>query len=92
VFSSVRSPQVSAQVRSVFNTLFFGENPANLNLSQKDHMKPVFIMSGLDTINAMNLPHPGSLSMEIALKKHIAGLAPAKQERKNEEFNFARYK
>jgi hypothetical protein len=79
VFNSVKSQQLSAQVRSVFQSLFFGENPSNLNLSQKDHIKPVFIMSGLDNINAMNLPHPGSLIMEVALKKHITGLVPVKQ-------------
>jgi hypothetical protein len=36
-------------------------------------------MSGLDNINAMNLPHPGSLNMEVALKKHISSLVPGKQ-------------
>lgn len=82
VFNSARLPQLSAQVRSVFSSLFFGENPSNLSLSQKDHMKPLFVMNGCDTVNAMSLPHPGSLSMEVALKKHIGGLVPAKQERK----------
>lgn len=46
-------------------------------------MKPIFIMGGHDNINAMSLPHPGSISMTTALKKHVSELAPSKQEKKN---------
>lgn len=55
-------------------------------------MKPVFIISGHDSFSSMTLPHPGSMSMVAALRKQISALVPPKQEKKNEEFNFAKYK
>jgi hypothetical protein len=81
MFSSVKSQQLLAQIRSVFQNLFFCESLSslNLNISHKDHIKPLFTVSGLDNINAMNLLHRGSLSMEVAMKKDIAGLVPIKQ-------------
>lgn len=49
-------------------------------------------MNNLDNIGSMSLPHPGSLPMAAALKKHISGFVQPKQEKKNEEFNFSKYK
>lgn len=92
VYCSIRVQQLTAQVRSIFQTIFFNENASNLNLSQKDHMKPVFVMSGHDSINAMSLPHPGNLPMIGALKKYITGLVPPRQEKKTDDFNFSKYK
>lgn len=45
-------------------------------------MKPVFIMAGMDNINSMNLPHPGTMNMLVALKKHIGGFTTTKVEKK----------
>jgi hypothetical protein len=45
-------------------------------------MKPIFVMNNLDNIGSMSLPHPGSLPMAAALKKHISGFVQPKQREK----------
>jgi hypothetical protein len=70
-------PQVAAQIRSIFQGIFFGENSSTL--SQKDYLKPINISIYQDNINSMTLPHSGTMSMTEALKKHINGLVPVKQ-------------
>ncbi len=65
--------QVGAQLRAYFQQKFQADKK-NKTASQTDHIKPIFINNGEDSIRAMSLPSSGSLNTIQILKKQIGTL------------------
>lgn len=62
-----------SQIRNVFNEVLFGSK--RTYFSQKDHLKPIFISQGQDTIQSLNIGGmSGSLNVLEIIKKQMDAL------------------
>ena len=71
-FSSSINPTVSSQIRNVFNEVFYSSK--RTFYSQKDHLKPIFISQGQDTIENLNVSTSANLSVFDIIKKQMNAL------------------
>ena len=71
-FSSNLNSTVSSQIRNVFNEVFYGTK--RTFYSQKDHLKPIFISQGQDTIENLNISTSANLSVFDIIKKQMNAL------------------
>jgi dynein light intermediate chain 2 len=72
-FSSTKNMQVGAQLRSYMQENMFKDKKSR-PASQFEHIKPIFINNGEDSIHSMNLPTSSSLNTIEILKKQLGSL------------------
>lgn len=58
--SSSKNLNLGTQIRSFFNEAMFEERPKII--SQKDHLKPIYIYRNQDSLSHISIPTSGSLS------------------------------
>lgn len=63
---------MASQIRNVFNEVFFGTKKTFY--SQKDHLKPIFISQGQDTISSLNVQTSANLNAFEVIKKQMGAL------------------
>lgn len=51
-------------------------------VSQRDHLKPIFVYRNQDTLNHIAVPSSGSLSGLEVLKRQLAGLFGPEEDKK----------
>ena len=74
-YCSSQNTTVVSQIRNVFNEILFGSK--RTYYSQKDHLKPIFISQGQDTIQSLNIGGiSGNLNISDIIKKQIGALFP----------------
>lgn len=71
-YSSTVNATVSNQIRNLFNEIFFGLK--RTFYSQKDHLKPLFISQGQDTIQSLNIQTSANLNLIDIIKKQMNAL------------------
>lgn len=72
VFSSTKIPAVGTQLRSVLFDLMFEDKIKHT--SQKDHLKPIFVVRNQDTFGNIGVPTSGSISGIEVLRRQLGGL------------------
>lgn len=73
-YSSTINPTVANQIRNLFSEIFFSSK--RTFYSQKDHLKPIFISQGQDTLQSLNIQTSANLNMFEIIKKQINALFP----------------
>lgn len=64
-----------SQIRNIFNELLY--NNKRLSYSQKDHLKPLFISQGHDSINQLNINTPNNnINVLDIIKKQLKAIYP----------------
>jgi dynein light intermediate chain 2 len=72
-YCSAQNPTVVSQIRNVFSEVLFGSK--RTYYSQKDHLKPIFISQGQDTIQNLNIGGTSvNLNILEVIKKQIGAL------------------
>lgn len=71
-FASSKNPQLSSQARSFMLELMFEERPKVV--IQRDHLKPIFVLRGQDSLNNIGVPASGSVSGIEVLRRQLSGL------------------
>ena len=72
LFSSTKIAAVGAQLRSVLFDFMFEDKVKHV--SQKDHLKPIFVLRNEDTYGNIGVPTSGSISGIEVLRRQLAGL------------------
>jgi hypothetical protein len=72
LFSSTKIPAVGAQLRGVLFDLMFEDKIKQV--SQKDHLKPIFVVRNQDTLGSIGVPTSGSISGIEVLRRQLGGL------------------
>lgn len=80
-FCSTKNMQVGAQLRAYLQERIQNEKKKRIG-SQTDHIKPIYIHNGEDTIRSMNLPSSGSMNTVEVLKKQLFSLFGAEEVKK----------
>ncbi len=73
-FSSSQNSTIVSQIRNVFNEVLFGCK--RTFYCQKDHLKPIFISQGQDSIESLNVTGSSSTNLNVfeIIKKQISAL------------------
>ncbi len=76
-YSSSHTSTIISQVRNVFNEVIFGSK--RTFYSQKDHLKPIFISQGQDSIQTLNVTGSTTANLNVfeIIKKQIGALFPS---------------
>jgi hypothetical protein len=60
-------------------------------VAQSDHLKPIFIVRNQDSLANIAVPSSGSISGLEVLRRQIAGLFSAEEEKKKEGIDTSKY-
>lgn len=89
LFCSSKVSTIGVQMRANLMDLMFEEKTKIV--SQRDHLKPIFIARNQDNLNHIGVPSSGSLSGLEVLKRQLVGLFGADEERKREGIDISKY-
>ena len=62
-----------SQIRSIFNEVLFNINKRTTYL-QRDHLKPIFISRGQDTLQSLNITATAKMSILDIIKKQLQAI------------------
>ena len=72
VCSSTKNAALGSQLRGFVMEIMFEEKPKLV--SQKDHLKPIFVEKNQDTFSNIGVPSSGSISSLEVLRRQLSGL------------------
>ncbi len=86
-YLSNHNPNIISQIRNVFNEVLFGTK--RTYYSQKDHLKPIFISQGQDTIQSLNITGSSNANFNTfdIIKKQIGALFPVDENEAKKQSN-----
>lgn len=86
---SLKSSPAAGQLRSFVHELMFEEKPKVA--AQKDHLKPIYIYRNQDSLSSIAVPSSGSLAGLEVLRRQLASLFAAEEEKRKEGTDIAKY-